>query len=117
MCSYYGVNTGSWHCDQWKKAQSETWLALPSLPTGPTSSSTNGQQNYDIYLISEGIDRCNGYARLVDGSLLQKIFAPIDPNCSGSCPTQLGIYKPYFFLYENKFPLKEDLSRHCSDIP
>ncbi|MGH9842813.1 MAG: hypothetical protein ACREEM_29080 [Blastocatellia bacterium] len=114
ICRYYKHGVPSGYCDEWLKAQTETWLALPSSPTGQTPSPTNDQQNYDIYLISKGTDRCNGLPHLVDGSLLQKLFTPIDPTCNSDCPTQLGVYKPYFFLYENRLPLKTDLSHHCS---
>lgn len=71
----------------------ENWLALPSSvtnlirPIGPV-------RDYDIWYIG-GDPFCSGNN---DAGLLAPLFAPLDPDDS----TKLGIYKPYFFLYNSQ---------------
>ena len=77
------------------------WITLPS---GPADQLT-GAQNYDIWLFGSDV-RCSSNN---NGSLLRPLFAPL----SYSDPTQLGVYKPYFFLYL-RGSMKLRVNERCS---
>jgi hypothetical protein len=87
VCADFAL--GPCHLDN---SDPENWI---SIETTLTNYPTNQGAGWDVWKIGLGQDSlCNSSN---DHVILAPLFAPVNKNASD--PSQLGIYKPYFFKY------------------
>jgi hypothetical protein len=99
MADWYHLDWGkpatlSKVCEDWEKdpchldnSDPENWISIETTLTDPDGA------GWDVWKIGQGQDALCQSSN--DHVLLAPLFAPVN----GSDPSQLGIYKPYFFKY------------------